>query len=78
MAPINTYISIPLFFVSFVVGIVCIFIFGPETKTVKMYPSPDNYEELIYQDNADQCFHMFPKEIDCPSDKNLIQDVPIQ
>ena len=75
---ISTYISIPVFIVSFIFGIVCIFVFGPETKTVRIYPSPDNYKDLTYQDNADQCFTMSPLSVECPSDLNDIHDIPIQ
>ncbi len=72
------YISIPVFLISFIVGIVSIFLFGPETKTVRVYPSLDNYKDLIYQDNASQCFSMSPVAGDCPSNAAKIQDVPIQ
>jgi len=72
------YISIPVFLISFIVGIVSIFLFGPETKTVRVYPSLDNYKDLIYQDNASQCFSMSPVGGDCPSNAAEIQDVPIQ
>jgi len=75
---LGTYISFPVFFTSFAIGVVCILIFGPETKTIQMYPSPDNYKNLIYQDNAKQCFRLHPKKINCPSDMNTIQKVPIQ
>jgi hypothetical protein len=75
---ISTYISIPIFILSFIVGIICIFIFGPETKTVRVYPTPDNYKDLIYKDNANQCFSLFPVDVKCPADINEIQDIPIQ
>jgi hypothetical protein len=72
------YISLPIFFASFIVGLIAIFIFGPETKTVEIYPSLDNYKKLLYRDNAQHCFKMTPHEVDCPADPNAIQDVPIQ
>jgi hypothetical protein len=75
---ISQYVSIPVFLISFIVGIVSIFLFGPETKTVRMYPSLDNYQDLIYQDNASQCFSMSPVAGDCPSNAAEIQDVPMQ
>lgn len=72
---IMTYISLPIFFASFIVGLFCIFFWGPETKTVQMYPSPDNYKDFTftYDDNTNQCFRLFPEKVDCPSDVHLIE-----
>ena len=72
------YISLPVFLISFAVGIFFVYILGPEMKTVFIYPSPENVEKVLFKDNADNCFYFKPVEVECPKDKSLINAVPIQ
>jgi hypothetical protein len=72
------YISLPVFLISFAVGIFFVYILGPEMKTVYIYPSPENVEKVLFKDNADNCFYFKPVEVKCPKDKSLISAVPIQ
>lgn len=72
------YVSLPVFFVSFIIGLIFIFIIGPETKTIYMYPTPDSYMKNMYKDNADQCFQFIPKSVSCPLNPLEIHTVPIQ
>ncbi len=72
------YISLPVFLVSFTIGIFFVYILGPDMKTVLIYPSPDNVEKVLFKDKADNCFYFQPVETECPTDKSLIHDIPIQ
>ena len=72
------YISLPAFILSFFIGLVFIYILGPEEKKVFLYPNPQNILNTLYKDKADQCFQFKSKEMSCPSDSSLIQDVPMQ
>jgi hypothetical protein len=72
------YISLPVFITSFIVGLFFVYFLGPETKTIYIYPSPDNYKDILYKDNADQCFQFTPKETVCPINPLAIKTVPIQ
>ena len=72
------YISLPIFLVSFAIGIFFVYVYGPEMKTIYIYPSPENVNRVLYKDNADNCFRFVPNQIECPKDKSKISDILIQ
>lgn len=72
------YISLPIFLISFAVGIFFIYILGPEMKTIYIYPTPENVEKVLFKDKAENCFYFKPEEVKCPKDESLISDIPIQ
>jgi hypothetical protein len=69
------YISWPVFIISFIIGLFFIYFLGPETKTIYVYPSPDNYKNIQYKDKSNQCFEFKPIETHCPINPLL---VPVQ
>lgn len=75
---ISDYISIPVFLISFAIGLFFVYFLGPETKTIYVYPSPQNYSNIQYKDGADQCFQLKPVETKCPLNPFLVKTVPIQ
>ena len=75
---ITDYISLPIFLISFAVGLFFIYVLGPESKTIYIYPSPQNYMNTQYKDNADQCFQFKPVVTQCPINPLSIKTVPIQ
>jgi len=72
------YISIPVFLVSFSIGLFFIYILGAETKTVYIYPSPETVNKILFKDRAENCFYFEEEIVDCPSDNSLISSIPIQ
>ena len=72
------YISIPVFLVSFAIGIFFVYILGPEMKTVFIYPSPENVGKVLFKDKADNCFSFQEKIVDCPKNQYLISKIPMQ
>jgi hypothetical protein len=75
---ILNYISIPIFLISFAVGLFFIYILGPETKTVYIYPSPENVDKVLFKDKAENCFYFEQETIECPKNESLISKIPIQ
>jgi hypothetical protein len=75
---IFSYISLPAFLISFAVGIFFIYILGPDTKNILIYPSPENVDKVLLKDNADNCFFYKQTEVECPNDESQISSVPIQ
>ena len=72
------YISIPVFLISFTVGIFFIYILGPEMKKIYVYPSPETVGKILFKDKAENCFYFEEQDIKCPTDSTLISAIPIQ
>ena len=75
---ILNYISLPVFLISFAIGIFFIYILGPEMKTIYIYPTPENVNKILFKDKADNCFYFQEQHISCPKNSSLITDMPIQ
>jgi hypothetical protein len=72
------YISLPVFLISFAIGLFFIYILGPEMKTIYIYPSPENVGKVLFKDKADNCFLFEEEVVECPKDKTTIFGIPIQ
>jgi hypothetical protein len=75
---ISKYVSLPVFIVSFSIGLFFVYILGPEIKTIHVYPSPQNYMKTQYKDDTNQCFQFKPVETDCPLNPFSVKTVPVQ
>jgi hypothetical protein len=72
------YISLPVFLISFGVGLFFIYILGPELKTIYIYPTPESVDKVLFKDKANNCFYFEEEEVKCPKDISLISTIPIQ
>ena len=75
---IFNYISISVFLISFTIGLFFVYILGPETKTVYIYPSPENVDKILFKDKANNCFYFDEQEVECPKNESLISTIPLQ
>jgi len=72
------YISIPVFLVSFAIGLFFVYVLGPEMKKIYVYPSPENVDKILFKDKAENCFYFEEVVVKCPTDKSLISTIPLQ
>jgi hypothetical protein len=72
------YISIPVFLISFAIGLFFIYVLGPEMKTIYIYPSPETVGKVLLKDKADNCFYFEEHVVECPTDESKISSIPIQ
>lgn len=72
------YISLPIFLISFAIGLFFIYILGPQMKTIYIYPTPENVNKILFKDKADNCFYFEEENTECPKDKSLLSYIPIQ
>ena len=75
---ILNYISLPVFLISFAIGLFFTYILGPETKTIYIYPSPENINKILFKDKANNCFAFEEEMVACPKDASKISTIPIQ
>ena len=75
---ILNYISFPIFFISFAIGMFFVYVLGYEKKKIYIYPTPENIDKILFRDKANNCFTFREEEIDCPEDESLISSIPIQ
>ena len=72
------YISIPVFLISFSIGLFFIYILGPEMKTIYIYPTQENIQKFLFKDKANNCFYYDEEIVNCPKDESKISIIPIQ
>lgn len=67
-----------LFLISFFIGIFFAYISDPQQKVIYIYPSPDNVDNFIYKDEAENCFKFSQEEVGCPLDAKDMGHIPSQ
>ena len=72
------YISLPVFLISFAIGLFLVYILGPEKKTIYVYPTPENLDKVLFKDKADNCFYFQEEYVECPKDETLITKIKAQ
>lgn len=72
------FISIPVFIISFALGILLVYVLGPEQNIVYIYPTPENIDKVQWKDKAENCYTWNQQEVTCPDNVEDIQSIPIQ
>ncbi len=72
-----SYINLNVFIISLAIGLFFVYIYGSDTKKIFVFPTPENSGKIQYMDNADNCFIYKSHEVNCPSNKSLINDIHI-
>jgi len=63
------YINIPVFFISFAIGIFLVYVSGSDIKEIYMYSLPEIVE---YKDDSGECFVFEKKEIKCNGNEKSV------
>lgn len=71
-------ISFSTFLISLAIGLFFVYIYGNDMKTIYVYPSPENVDQILYKDKAENCFSLEAAEVKCPTDATKIKVIPIQ
>ena len=68
----------PIFLICFSVGLLYVYVIGPERKAIIKYPTPFNAKSLVYHDklSKDECYMYTTDQVDCPSDPKKITKQP--
>lgn len=70
--------SFPVFLISFAIGVFIVYLTSPPPREIMVYPTPENVGQLLYKDNADQCYKFLPDQVSCPKDESKIRKIPPQ
>ena len=69
---LSNYINPLAFIIAFSIGILFTYILKPKPTIIIKYPTPDNYNENIYQDLEKNCYKYKPISVECPNDPTKI------
>jgi hypothetical protein len=72
------FVSMPIFLVSLSIGLFLTYITNPPTRTIFVFPTPDNVDELVFKDNSENCFTFKADEVDCPENSDEIENYAVQ
>jgi hypothetical protein len=75
---IMEFINFPVFFISFLIGVLFIYLSVNDIIHIKVFPSPENESILQYRDKSGKCFESHFTEMICPADESLIKKIPEQ
>lgn len=72
------FLHLPAFIISLAFGLFLTYITNPNKRTVFVYPTPDNVDELLYRDHTNNCFSFEATEVECPSNPKEIESYTVQ
>jgi len=76
MKSILRSINLPILLVSFLIGLVFVYLSTEPREVVLVHPTPDNVGVIEYQDRAGTCFAFESKLVECPKGGGKL--IPIQ
>ena len=71
-------ISIKWFLISFSLGLLLVYCTVPTPDVIVKYPTPDISKNLVFNDDANNCYKFDTEEVECPKDIKMISKFPIE
>lgn len=68
-------INIKVFLLSFLFGILYVYISSPSPQEIIVYPTDDNRDLFQFRDKINNCFHLKQTVVKCSND---VEEIPIQ
>ena len=59
------YVNLPIFIISFSIGILYTYLHIPKKQIIFIYPHLDNVNNLQYKDKTETCFNIDAEKTDC-------------
>ena len=75
---LKNFINFPLFIISLALGLLFVYLNEGPKKIIYVYPTPNNVNQVTYKDKADNCFRYISNDVECPSNKDEITEIPMQ
>lgn len=60
-----------MFLISFLLGILYMYLSKPELKVIQISPTPDNCDKVLYRDQADTCYKYKAREVPCKEESSF-------
>lgn len=64
-----------IFLISLGIGLFIVYISQPTPEIVYKYPTPDNVNNTVYKDSAENCFKYKAKQVQCDGNE---QETPVE
>ncbi len=74
---LSKYIEPFPFFMALFVGLMMCYVMTPAPQIVFRHPTPENVDDIIYQDGSDNCYKYEVDEVKCPSNREGIKQHPV-
>jgi hypothetical protein len=78
MVNLLKYVNIPVFLISFAIGIFVVYVTLGDSRKIYVYPTPENIDLIQYRDKTNTCFGVIQEEIPCPTNETEISKIPAQ
>lgn len=66
------------FIISLAIGLFITYTINTNEEEIFVYPTLENINELVYKDKANHCFKFKAEKIECPTQLEKINNIPIQ
>lgn len=72
------FLNVPVFLLSLALGLFFVYIYVPDSRTIFVYPTPNNTDLVQYEDTVGNCFYYQQEKVACPKDTGEIKKIPAQ